>query len=248
MLEMAKALWSDEAGMTTVEYALLLALLVVSAVGVWKGLGTKMKAWSLRPTPPSPQPEPSSRPVTTKVRGLRGWSTAQVATARACPAMCGGSSPPAPLCAALGGRFRHFASASARAVPAPWLRFHRRLGAGHPRPSPKLVPRPPVPPVASPSPRPLGCPLRSLVPYSNAGATARARRPAGPRAVRRAGGGRPSGTAPPRRRPSGACRTRTRRRIRRTRRGPRWGRWSGRPGGRGAGGRSCAGAQATGSR
>ena len=44
MLEMAKALWSDEVGMTTVEYALLLALLVVSAVGVWKGLGTKMKA------------------------------------------------------------------------------------------------------------------------------------------------------------------------------------------------------------
>jgi len=40
---MLKALWRDEDGLTTVEYALLLALLVVAAIGVWTTFGTKLK-------------------------------------------------------------------------------------------------------------------------------------------------------------------------------------------------------------
>ena len=44
MLEMAKGLWNDEDGLTTVEYALLLALLVVAAIGVWTAFGTKVKS------------------------------------------------------------------------------------------------------------------------------------------------------------------------------------------------------------
>lgn len=34
-----KKLWSDEDGLTTVEYALLLALLVVAALGTWTAFG-----------------------------------------------------------------------------------------------------------------------------------------------------------------------------------------------------------------
>ena len=33
-------LWLDEAGVTTVEYALLLALVAVISIGAWKALGT----------------------------------------------------------------------------------------------------------------------------------------------------------------------------------------------------------------
>jgi len=33
-----KALWTDEAGVTTVEYALLLAVLVVGAATIWTAL------------------------------------------------------------------------------------------------------------------------------------------------------------------------------------------------------------------
>ena len=40
---MAKALWTDEDGLTTVEYALLLALLVVAAIGVWTAFGGKVR-------------------------------------------------------------------------------------------------------------------------------------------------------------------------------------------------------------
>ncbi len=37
-------LWSDEAGITTVEYALLLALITIASIGAWSNLGgTKMK-------------------------------------------------------------------------------------------------------------------------------------------------------------------------------------------------------------
>ena len=43
MLEMAKGLWKDEEGLTTVEYALLLALLVVAAIGVWTAFGAKVQ-------------------------------------------------------------------------------------------------------------------------------------------------------------------------------------------------------------
>ena len=35
-------LWKDEAGLTTVEYALLLALVVVAGITAWQGLGTKV--------------------------------------------------------------------------------------------------------------------------------------------------------------------------------------------------------------
>ena len=40
MVRMLKLLWSDEAGMTTVEYALLLVLIVAAGVTAWTQLGT----------------------------------------------------------------------------------------------------------------------------------------------------------------------------------------------------------------
>lgn len=43
MIEMVKALWTDEEGLTTVEYALLLALLVVAAIGVWTAFGARVR-------------------------------------------------------------------------------------------------------------------------------------------------------------------------------------------------------------
>ena len=43
MLEMVRSLWKDEDGLTTVEYALLLALLVVAAIGVWTAFGAKIR-------------------------------------------------------------------------------------------------------------------------------------------------------------------------------------------------------------
>ena len=36
-------LWADEAGMTTVEYALLLALLIVAGLLAWEGLGEQVQ-------------------------------------------------------------------------------------------------------------------------------------------------------------------------------------------------------------
>ena len=42
MIEMVKGLWKDEEGLTTVEYALLLALLVVAAIGVWTAFGAQI--------------------------------------------------------------------------------------------------------------------------------------------------------------------------------------------------------------
>jgi len=41
---MFKSLWKDEEGLTTVEYALLLALLVVAAIGVWTAFGGRVQA------------------------------------------------------------------------------------------------------------------------------------------------------------------------------------------------------------
>ena len=38
-----KNIWQDEEGLTTVEYALLLALLVVAAIGVWTAFGAKVE-------------------------------------------------------------------------------------------------------------------------------------------------------------------------------------------------------------
>ena len=40
---MLTTLWKDEEGLTTVEYALLLALLVVAAIGVWSAFGSKVQ-------------------------------------------------------------------------------------------------------------------------------------------------------------------------------------------------------------
>ncbi|MFO8081535.1 MAG: Flp family type IVb pilin [Armatimonadota bacterium] len=37
-----KDLWKDEEGLTTVEYALLLALVAVAAIGAWTALGTSV--------------------------------------------------------------------------------------------------------------------------------------------------------------------------------------------------------------
>ncbi len=39
-MEIMKRFWSDEDGLTTVEYALLLALIVVVAITAWTALGT----------------------------------------------------------------------------------------------------------------------------------------------------------------------------------------------------------------
>jgi Flp pilus assembly pilin Flp len=39
-----KQLWADEDGLTTVEYALLLALLVVAALGTWTAFGGIVRA------------------------------------------------------------------------------------------------------------------------------------------------------------------------------------------------------------
>jgi len=36
-------LWKDEEGLTTVEYALLLALVVVAGIAAWQGLGGTVK-------------------------------------------------------------------------------------------------------------------------------------------------------------------------------------------------------------
>jgi len=43
MFEMAKKLWKDEEGLTTSEYALLLALLVVAAISIWTGFGGRVQ-------------------------------------------------------------------------------------------------------------------------------------------------------------------------------------------------------------
>jgi Flp pilus assembly pilin Flp len=44
MIDKIKSVWSDEEGLTTVEYALLLALLVVAAVAVWTTFGRQVKS------------------------------------------------------------------------------------------------------------------------------------------------------------------------------------------------------------
>ena len=43
MLDSLKRLWKDEEGLTTVEYALLLVLIVVVAVTAWQTLGGNVK-------------------------------------------------------------------------------------------------------------------------------------------------------------------------------------------------------------
>jgi Flp pilus assembly pilin Flp len=39
-----RTLWYDEEGVTTVEYALILALVAIVAIAAWKGLGLQVKA------------------------------------------------------------------------------------------------------------------------------------------------------------------------------------------------------------
>lgn len=39
---MFKQLWKDEEGLTTVEYALLLALVAIAAITAWTTLGTRV--------------------------------------------------------------------------------------------------------------------------------------------------------------------------------------------------------------
>jgi Flp pilus assembly pilin Flp len=39
---MFKMLWMDEEGLTTVEYALLLALVAIAAIAAWTTLGTRV--------------------------------------------------------------------------------------------------------------------------------------------------------------------------------------------------------------
>ena len=41
---MFKMLWSDEEGLTTVEYALLLALVAIAALTAWTTLGTRVRS------------------------------------------------------------------------------------------------------------------------------------------------------------------------------------------------------------
>ena len=43
-MDRIKRSWSDEEGLTTVEYALLLALLVVAAVAVWTTFGRQVQS------------------------------------------------------------------------------------------------------------------------------------------------------------------------------------------------------------
>jgi Flp pilus assembly pilin Flp len=44
MIDRVKKMWTDEEGLTTVEYALLLALLVVAALVVWQTFGLTIRA------------------------------------------------------------------------------------------------------------------------------------------------------------------------------------------------------------
>ena len=41
---MIKQLWMDEEGLTTVEYALLLALVAIAAIAAWTTLGSRTSA------------------------------------------------------------------------------------------------------------------------------------------------------------------------------------------------------------
>ncbi len=43
MIKTLKALWTDEDGLTTVEYALLLALIAIAAITAWTTLGKQVK-------------------------------------------------------------------------------------------------------------------------------------------------------------------------------------------------------------
>ena len=44
MLRALKELWRDEAGLTTVEYALLLVLVAIAAIAAWRTLGQNVSS------------------------------------------------------------------------------------------------------------------------------------------------------------------------------------------------------------
>ena len=44
MFEALKRFWADEEGLTTVEYALLLALLVVAGIAIWRAFGSTVRS------------------------------------------------------------------------------------------------------------------------------------------------------------------------------------------------------------
>jgi len=58
MLETIRAFWKDEDGLSTVEYALLLALLVVAAIGVWTAFGGPVRQSVANDTNAMPAPAP----------------------------------------------------------------------------------------------------------------------------------------------------------------------------------------------
>ena len=47
---MFSTLWQDEEGLTTVEYALLLALVAIAAITAWTTLGTRIRTTVSRAT------------------------------------------------------------------------------------------------------------------------------------------------------------------------------------------------------
>ena len=47
---MFKMLWKDEEGLTTVEYALLLALVAIAAITAWTTLGSRVSSTVARAT------------------------------------------------------------------------------------------------------------------------------------------------------------------------------------------------------
>ena len=47
---MLKMLWKDEEGLTTVEYALLLALVAIAAITAWSSLGSRVSSTVTRAT------------------------------------------------------------------------------------------------------------------------------------------------------------------------------------------------------
>jgi Flp pilus assembly pilin Flp len=43
MIRQLRSLWEDEAGVTTVEYALILALVSIVAISAWQSLGERIE-------------------------------------------------------------------------------------------------------------------------------------------------------------------------------------------------------------
>jgi len=56
MYRQLQQLARDEQGLATVEYALLVCLIAIASIGVWLGLGTKVKAAFVQATNSMSQP------------------------------------------------------------------------------------------------------------------------------------------------------------------------------------------------